>query len=155
MELSAPQPTMSREYHLMEITAAYLSGANQPFEVTMLHLDPPKASEVLVRSAATGICASVAHTRSGRIPSQLPCVLGHEGAGVVEAVGENVIHVAVGDHVALSWMPNCGQCRHCVSGRPGSAGQFRACLWCRWGWVERRDGCTPVRGGKDHRHRPR
>jgi len=102
----------------MEITAAYLSGANQPFEVTMLHLDPPRASEVLVRIAATGICASDAHTRSGRIPSPLPCVLGHEGAGVVEAVGENVTHVAVGDHVALSWMPNCGQCRHCVSGRP-------------------------------------
>lgn len=102
----------------MEITAAYLSGADRPFEVTTLQLDQPKQNEVLVRIAATGICASDAHTRSGRIPSPLPCVLGHEGAGVVEAVGAGVTHVAPGDHVALSWMPNCGQCRHCVAGRP-------------------------------------
>lgn len=102
----------------MDITAAYLSGVNRPFEVTTLDLDAPKADEVLVRIAATGICASDAHTRTGRIPSPVPCVLGHEGAGVVEAVGDRITHVAVGDHVALSWMPNCGQCRHCVSGRP-------------------------------------
>lgn len=102
----------------MEITAAYLSGADRPFEVTTLDLDPPGPAEVLVRIVATGICASDAHTRSGRIPSPLPCVLGHEGAGIVEAVGDQVTHVAVGDHVALSWMPNCGHCRHCVSGRP-------------------------------------
>lgn len=102
----------------MEITAAYLGGLNQPFEVTTLNLVPPREGEVLVRIAASGVCASDAHTRSGRIPSPLPCVLGHEGAGVVEAVGDRVTHVAPGDHVALSWMPSCGTCRHCVSGRP-------------------------------------
>lgn len=102
----------------MEMTAAYLSGADRPFEVTSLELDPPGPAEVLVRIVATGICASDAHTRSGRIPSPLPCVLGHEGAGIVEAVGDQVTHVAAGDHVALSWMPSCGQCRHCLSGRP-------------------------------------
>lgn len=102
----------------MQITAALLSGTNQPFETTRLELDEPKSGEVLVRLAATGVCASDAHTQSGRIPSPLPCVLGHEGAGVVEAVGAGVDHVSVGDHVALSWMPNCGHCRHCQSGRP-------------------------------------
>lgn len=102
----------------MEITAAFLAGANQRFEVTTLDLAAPQPTEVLVRIVASGICASDAHTRSGRIPSPLPCVLGHEGAGVVEAVGELVTHVAPGDHVALSWMPNCGECRHCHNGRP-------------------------------------
>lgn len=102
----------------MQITAALLSGTNQPFETTQLELDEPKSGEVLVRLAATGVCASDAHTQTGRIPSPLPCVLGHEGAGVVEAVGAGVEHVSAGDHVALSWMPNCGQCRHCQSGRP-------------------------------------
>ena len=102
----------------MQISAALLSGTNQPFQVTRLELDEPKSGEVLVRLAASGVCASDAHTQSGRIPSPLPSVLGHEGAGVVEAVGSGVEHVAVGDHVALSWMPNCGRCRHCQSGRP-------------------------------------
>lgn len=102
----------------MEITAAFLDKENDPFEVTRLELDEPREDEVLVRLAASGICASDAHTRSGRIPSPMPCVLGHEGAGVVEKVGSRVTHVAPGDHVALSWMPSCGVCRHCLAGRP-------------------------------------
>src|SRR3954454_22679749 len=102
----------------MEITAAYLAGVDAEFEIDTLELSEPRASEVLVRIVASGVCASDAHTRSGRIPSPLPSVLGHEGAGVVEAVGIDVTHVAPGDHVALSWMPNCGRCRHCLSGRP-------------------------------------
>lgn len=102
----------------MHIKASLLSGCDQPFEIATLELDEPKDEEVLVRLAATGVCASDAHTRSGRIPSPLPSVLGHEGAGIVEAVGSSVAHVAPGDHVALSWMPNCGQCRHCRNGRP-------------------------------------
>jgi NDMA-dependent alcohol dehydrogenase len=102
----------------MEITAAYLAGVDAEFEIDTLELSEPRASEVLVRIVASGVCASDAHTRSGRIPSPLPSVLGHEGAGVVEAVGVDVAHVAPGDHVALSWMPNCGRCRHCLSGRP-------------------------------------
>lgn len=102
----------------MEITAAYLAGVGADFEVTSLELASPRANEVLVRLVASGVCASDAHTQSGRIPSPTPCVLGHEGAGVVEAVGSGVTHVAPGDHVALSWMPNCGECRHCNNGRP-------------------------------------
>ncbi|MEJ2889302.1 Zn-dependent alcohol dehydrogenase [Actinomycetospora aeridis] len=95
-----------------------MTAPDEPLETVTLELDDPRPDEVLVRLAATGICASDAHTHSGRIPSPSPCVLGHEGAGVVERAGANVTHVGVGDHVALSWMPSCGVCRHCVSGRP-------------------------------------
>lgn len=102
----------------MLIEAALLDATDVPFRVTSLTLDDPGPDEVLVRLSASGVCASDAHTRSGHTPSPLPAVLGHEGAGVVEAVGQNVHHVAPGDHVALSWMPNCGHCRHCVAGRP-------------------------------------
>ena len=102
----------------MDITAAYLCDVDAEFEIDTLELAEPRASEVLVRIVASGVCASDAHTRSGRIPSPLPSVLGHEGAGVVEAVGADVAHVAPGDHVALSWMPSCGRCRHCLAGRP-------------------------------------
>ena len=102
----------------MDITASLMTHPNEPLETVTLQLSDPRPDEVLVRLAATGVCASDAHTHSGRIPSPSPCVLGHEGAGVVERVGDAVTHVAVGDHVALSWMPSCGTCRHCVSGRP-------------------------------------
>lgn len=102
----------------MEITASLMTAPNEPLETVSLDLSGPRHDEVLVRLAATGICASDAHTHSGRIPSPAPCVLGHEGAGVVERVGASITHVAPGDHVALSWMPSCGTCRHCVSGRP-------------------------------------
>ncbi|WP_018333765.1 alcohol dehydrogenase catalytic domain-containing protein [Actinomycetospora chiangmaiensis] len=102
----------------MEITASLMTEPGEPLETVSLDLADPGPGEVLVRLAATGICASDAHTHSGRIPSPAPCVLGHEGAGVVKRVGPGVTTVAEGDHVALSWMPNCGQCRHCVSGRP-------------------------------------
>jgi len=102
----------------MEIAASLMTAPGEPLEMVSLELSDPRADEVLVKLAATGICASDAHTHTGRIPSPSPCVLGHEGAGVVERVGSRVTHVAVGDHVALSWMPSCGVCRHCVSGRP-------------------------------------
>lgn len=102
----------------MDIVASVMTAPGEPLETATLELSDPRPDEVLVRLAATGICASDAHTHSGRIPSPSPCVLGHEGAGVVERVGADVTHVAVGDHVALSWMPSCGVCRHCVSGRP-------------------------------------
>lgn len=102
----------------LQITAALTAAVDSPFRVLELDLDEPRDDEVLIRIEASGVCASDAHTRSGRIPSPLPCVLGHEGAGIVERVGSRVTHVAPGDHVALSWMPSCGTCRHCVTGRP-------------------------------------
>lgn len=102
----------------MRVNAAVLEAFDGPLRQKRLRLDEPRADEVLVRVAATGVCASDAHTRSGRIPSPLPVVLGHEGAGIVVATGAEVTHLEAGDHVALSWMPSCGRCRYCEAGRP-------------------------------------
>lgn len=98
--------------------AAVLFGENQKLEVVDVDLADPGPGEVRVRLGASGICASDWHTMTGAIPSPTPAVLGHEGAGVVAAVGEGVRRIKVGDHVVLSWVPNCGYCRYCESGRP-------------------------------------
>ncbi len=98
--------------------AAILLGQGEAMRVADVELDPPGPAEVQVRLAASGVCASDWHTLTGRIPSPLPAVLGHEGAGVVEAVGDGVSHVSPGDHVVLSWLPACGRCRYCEAGRP-------------------------------------
>jgi Zn-dependent alcohol dehydrogenase len=90
-------------------------------------LAPPKADEVLVRIAACGICHSDLHLAHGRLGAgRWPMVLGHEGAGTVEAVGEGVVHVAPGDRVVLCMIPSCGACSACRAGRPtlcGPAGE--------------------------------
>jgi Zn-dependent alcohol dehydrogenase len=83
-----------------------------------LDLAPPRPREVCVRIMATGLCHSDLHVIDGDMAVPLPAVLGHEGAGIVERVGEGVTRVRPGDHVALSWAPECGVCRHCVAGRP-------------------------------------
>lgn len=98
--------------------AAVLHEFNAPLVVEELELDPPKAGEVLIRMAASGVCHSDLHVVQGIHPTALPAVLGHEGAGVVEAVGPSVADLAPGDHVMLSWLPYCGRCRHCVRERP-------------------------------------
>lgn len=87
-------------------------------EVVDVDLESPGRGEVRVRLDASGVCASDWHTMTGAIPSPTPCVLGHEGAGIVEEVGDGVHSVEPGDHVVLSWIPNCGRCRYCESGRP-------------------------------------
>lgn len=84
------------------------------FGVTDVDLDPPKIGEVLVRMKATGVCHSDLSIANGTIPSPLPVVLGHEGAGIVEQVGEGVTNVVPGDHVAISFIPSCGECFHCL-----------------------------------------
>ena len=73
---------------------------------------------MLVRMAATGVCHSDLSMINGTIPTPFPTVLGHEGAGVVEEVGEGVTNVAPGDHVVLSFIPHCGECFHCVRDEP-------------------------------------
>jgi S-(hydroxymethyl)glutathione dehydrogenase / alcohol dehydrogenase len=98
--------------------AAVLYEFNAPLVVEELELDPPKAGEVLVRMAASGVCHSDLHVVRGTHPTALPIVLGHEGAGIVEAVGPEVADLAPGDHVLLSWLPYCVRCRQCVRGRP-------------------------------------
>ncbi len=101
------------------VLAAVCTELNQPLQVRELELAAPRAGEVLVRIVASGICASDISVQKGSLPSPLPLVLGHEGAGVVEAVGPGVETLAVGDHVAVCAMPQCGQCYRCTRGQPG------------------------------------
>jgi S-(hydroxymethyl)glutathione dehydrogenase/alcohol dehydrogenase len=88
-----------------------------PLSVEEIELDPPKSGEVLLRMVAAGICGSDRHVLEGRFPSPLPAVAGHEGAGVVEAVGPGVTRVAVGDHVVQTFIGPCGACPPCQRGQ--------------------------------------
>jgi S-(hydroxymethyl)glutathione dehydrogenase/alcohol dehydrogenase len=97
--------------------AAVLHGFNEALSVEDVGLDDPGPGEVLVRLHASGVCHSDWNTVTGATPNPLPCVLGHEGGGVVEAVGDGVTTVAAGDHVVLSWLPACGRCFFCAQGR--------------------------------------
>jgi S-(hydroxymethyl)glutathione dehydrogenase/alcohol dehydrogenase len=102
----------------MKIRAAVLEGFGKPLTVGDVELAEPKAGEVLVRLVACGVCHTDLYTASGADPSgYAPTVLGHEGAGVVEALGEGVRSLAVGDHVVTLFSPQCGECVHCRSGK--------------------------------------
>src|SRR5436190_1975962 len=98
--------------------AAICRTHNQAITVEEISVDPPKRGEVTVRLAACGVCHSDLAAITGTIALPLPLVLGHEGAGVVEDVGEGVSDFAKGDHVVFSFIYMCGKCRFCVSGRP-------------------------------------
>jgi len=103
----------------MRIKAAVLYEPGRSVVVEDVDLDPPKAGEVLVRVAAAGVCHSDLRYADGELgPGKWPIVLGHEGAGVVEEVGEGVTHVSPGDHVAFCFVPACRNCRYCRAGRP-------------------------------------
>jgi len=100
----------------MKTRAAVMWEAGKHWEIVELELDPPKAGEVLVKFVASGMCRSDDHLRTGDLPSRYPIVGGHEGAGIVEAVGEGVFDIAPGDHVVCSFLPTCGKCRWCSTG---------------------------------------
>ena len=102
----------------MRITAAVLYDVNKPYSIEPVELDPPKRGEVLVKVGAAGICRSDLHFQKGEATIALPAVLGHEGSGTVEAVGDGVSMVKAGDRVILSFVPNCGHCHSCETGRP-------------------------------------
>ncbi|MBZ0292348.1 MAG: Zn-dependent alcohol dehydrogenase [Anaerolineae bacterium] len=113
----------------MQIKGALLLRPGERFVIENLTLQPPQAGEVLVRIAASGVCHSDYHVMSGTTQHPMPCVCGHEGAGVVEAVGENVSRVQEGDHVILSWAPDCGQCFYCQHGKPNLCDTYVGPIW--------------------------
>lgn len=105
---------------------AVVAHAVDKFSVVNVDLDPPKPGEVLVRMRATGVCHSDLSIINGTIRWPLPSVLGHEGAGIVEQVGEGVSNVKAGDHVVLSFVPNCGHCYFCDRAEPHLCQQNKA-----------------------------
>ncbi len=105
----------------MKTRAAVFHEPGEPLAIEELDLDEPKAGEVRVRMAAVGLCRSDHNVLAGTRPvAMTPMVLGHEGAGVVEAVGPGVTRVAEGDHVVLMFIPTCGECDNCAAGRTHS-----------------------------------
>lgn len=102
--------------------AAIAWGPGQPLSIEEVEVMPPQAGEVRVRIVATGVCHTDAFTLSGEDPEGVfPCILGHEGGGIVESVGEGVTSVKVGDHVIPLYTPECGECKFCSPARPTCA----------------------------------
>ncbi len=102
----------------MKAKAAVAWKAGDPLSIEEVDVQGPKAGEVLVRIVATGVCHTDAFTLSGDDPEgAFPVILGHEGGGIVEEVGEGVTSVKVGDHVIPLYTPECGKCEYCLSGK--------------------------------------
>ena len=103
---------------MIKTRAAVAWGPGQPLSIEEVDLMPPQKGEVLVRIVATGVCHTDAYTLSGNDPEgKFPTILGHEGGGVVEALGEGVTSVSMGDHVIPLYTPECGKCKFCKSGK--------------------------------------
>ncbi len=104
---------------MIPVKAAVFVGPQEELEIRELQISStPGSQEVLVKLAASGVCHSDLHALDGEWDTPAPLVLGHEGAGVVQAVGSEVSDLEPGDHVILSWTPSCGRCEFCVAGRP-------------------------------------
>ena len=113
----------------MKVKAAIATELNGPWRTETIDIDEPHANEVKVKMAFAGMCHSDEHSRVGDmtapvevlamfgVESMFPFIGGHEGSGIVESVGEGVTGLAPGDHVAVSFIPSCGRCHYCVSGR--------------------------------------
>jgi S-(hydroxymethyl)glutathione dehydrogenase / alcohol dehydrogenase len=134
----------------MKMRAAVLEEFGQPLAVQEVELAEPRAGEVLVRLVACGVCHTDLYTASGADPSgYAPAVLGHEGAGVVESVGEGVGSLAPGDHVVTLFSPQCRECEHCLDPRTNLCMAIRA----EQNLGHLPDGSTRIsRGGEDVRH---
>jgi S-(hydroxymethyl)glutathione dehydrogenase/alcohol dehydrogenase len=112
--------------NFIKSTAAIAWGPNQPLSIEEVEVMPPNAGEVLVRIIATGVCHTDAYTLSGEdSEGKFPCILGHEGGGIVEQVGEGVTSVAIGDHVIPLYTPECGDCKFCLSGKTNLCQKIR------------------------------
>lgn len=106
--------------------AAVAWGAGEPLKIEKVDVAPPKAGEVRVKVIASGVCHTDAFTLSGEDPEGIfPSILGHEGGGIVESVGEGVTSVSVGDHVIPLYTPECGECKFCKSGKTNLCGKIR------------------------------
>jgi S-(hydroxymethyl)glutathione dehydrogenase / alcohol dehydrogenase len=113
--------------NMIKSRAAVAFAANQPLQIVEVDVAAPQAGEVLVRIIATGVCHTDAFTLSGADPEGIfPVILGHEGGGIVEAIGEGVTSVAVGDHVIPLYTPECGECKFCTSGKTNLCQKIRA-----------------------------
>ncbi|MDN2658769.1 S-(hydroxymethyl)glutathione dehydrogenase/class III alcohol dehydrogenase [Neptunomonas sp. CHC150] len=106
--------------------AAVAWGPKEPLSIENVEVMPPQKGEVRVRIVATGVCHTDAFTLSGEDPEGIfPAILGHEGGGIVESVGEGVTSVAVGDHVIPLYTPECGECKFCTSGKTNLCQKIR------------------------------
>src|ERR1700735_4455763 len=105
----------------MKTRAAVLWDRNKDWSVEEIELDPPKEGEVLVAIGGSGLCHSDEHVLTGDLPTEVPLVGGHEGAGIIEEVGPGVTGLAPGDRVIFSFVPSCGQC----PGRGAGLGSLR------------------------------
>ena len=115
---------MSDQY--IKSKAAIAWGPNQPLTIEEVDVMLPKAGEVLVKITASGVCHTDAFTLSGEDPEGIfPVILGHEGGGIVEKVGEGVTSVAIGDHVIPLYTPECGECKFCLSGKTNLCQKIR------------------------------
>lgn len=111
----------------MKVKAAVAWGPGQKLKIEEVDLAPPKKGEVLVKIMASGVCHTDAYTLSGDDPEGIfPVILGHEGGGIVEAVGEGVTTLKVGDHVIPLYTPECGECKFCTSGKTNLCQKIRA-----------------------------
>ena len=131
----------------MQIRAAVTRAPRAPMSLEMLELDDPRAGEILVRVVATGVCHTDLVVPDGMLPTPQPVVLGHEGAGIVETVGEGVTKVAPGDHVVMTFN-SCGACPNCVDGAETYCYDFFAHNFL----AARSDGSTALRSGANSIH---
>src|SRR5882757_9355983 len=124
----AARPAAASRYGCaMKMRAAVLEEFGAPLAVQEVELAEPRAGEVLVRLVACGVCHTDLYSASGADPSgYAPTVLGHEGAGVVESVGEGVGSLAPGDHVVTLFSPQCRECEHCLDPRTNLCLAIRA-----------------------------
>lgn len=134
----------------MIATAAVLYQAGKPLAIEEVEVLPPQAGEVTVRMKAAGVCHSDLHVMKGDLTMPMPIILGHEGSGIIEAVGDGVTSVQPGDHVIPIWRASCGQCEYCLSARPAL---------CEMGTKMRFEGVMPDgtmrfrnSNGRDIRH---
>ena len=116
-----------------EALAAVLYEPGKPMRLEQVQVMPPQRGEVTVRMKAAGVCHSDYHVMCGDLSMPMPIILGHEGAGVIEAVGEGVTDLQIGDHVILMWRGPCGRCEYCANGRPalcdmGTAMRFKGTM---------------------------